>query len=80
MKVYIVRHGQTTTNALGYHQLEDDDLTELGIKQAEELRDKIKDKKFDIIHGKVSKIYRSRSRVKSVWQSHVSVTKIFSQL
>ncbi|KAJ1058237.1 hypothetical protein K5549_020048, partial [Capra hircus] len=28
------------------------------------------DKKFDIIHGKVSKIYRSRSRVKSVWQSH----------
>ena len=44
MKVYIARHGQTTTNALGYHQLEDDDLTELGIKQAEELRDKIKDK------------------------------------
>ncbi|XP_042098203.1 sex comb on midleg-like protein 1 isoform X10 [Ovis aries] len=30
------------------------------------------DKKFDIIHGKVSKIYRSRSRVKSVWQSHPS--------
>lgn len=49
MKVYIARHGQTTTNALGYHQLEDDDLTELGIQQAEELRDKIKDKKFDII-------------------------------
>ena len=49
MKVYIARHGQTTTNALGYHSLQDDDLTELGIKQAEELRDKIKDKKFDII-------------------------------
>ena len=49
MKVYIARHGQTTTNALGYHQLDDDDLTELGIQQAKELRDKIKDKKFDII-------------------------------
>ena len=49
MKVYIARHGQTTTNALGYHQLEDDDLTELGMQQAEELRDKIKDMKFDII-------------------------------
>lgn len=49
MKVYIVRHGQTTNNALEFHSLEDDDLTELGIKQAEELRDKIKDMNFDII-------------------------------
>ncbi|XP_025131594.1 sex comb on midleg-like protein 1 isoform X1 [Bubalus bubalis] len=27
------------------------------------------DKKFDVIHGKVSKIHRSRCRVKSKWQS-----------
>ena len=49
MKVYIVRHGQTTTNSLDYHSLEDDDLTELGIKQAEELREKIKNMSFDVI-------------------------------
>jgi len=49
MKVYIARHGQTSMNALQYHSLEDDDLTELGIKQAEELRDKIKNMNFDII-------------------------------
>ncbi len=49
MKVYIVRHGQTTTNALSYHSLESDDLTELGIKQAEELREQIKNMEFDII-------------------------------
>ena len=49
MKVYIVRHGQTTTNALKCHSLEDDDLTEIGIKQAEELKDKIKNMNFDII-------------------------------
>ena len=49
MKLYIVRHGQTTTNALSYHSLESDDLTELGIKQAEELREQIKNMKFDII-------------------------------
>ena len=49
MKVYIVRHGQTTSNSLGYHALEEDDLTELGIQQAEELRDKIKNMNFDII-------------------------------
>ncbi|XP_005228472.1 sex comb on midleg-like protein 1 isoform X4 [Bos taurus] len=30
------------------------------------------DKKFDIIHGKVSKIHRSRCRVKSTWQSRPS--------
>ena len=46
MKVYIARHGQTTTNSLKYHALEDDDLTELGIQQAEELREKIKDINF----------------------------------
>ncbi|XP_068819420.1 LOW QUALITY PROTEIN: sex comb on midleg-like protein 1 [Capricornis sumatraensis] len=34
------------------------------------------DKKFDIIHGKVSKIYRSRSRVKSVWQSHLQLHQL----
>lgn len=49
MKVYIVRHGQTIGNALEFHGLEDDDLTVLGIKQAEELRDKIKNMNFDII-------------------------------
>ncbi len=49
MKLYIVRHGQTTTNSLKCHALEKDDLTEVGIKQAEELKDKIKDINFDYI-------------------------------
>lgn len=49
MKVYIVRHGQTTANALKFHGLEDEELTDIGIRQAEELRDKIKDMKFDLI-------------------------------
>ena len=49
MKIYIARHGQTTTNSLKYHALEDDDLTEVGVQQAEELRDKIKNMNFDII-------------------------------
>lgn len=49
MKVYIVRHGQVLHNAMKQYNTSDEDLTELGIKQAEELRDKIKDMKFDII-------------------------------
>ena len=49
MKVYIVRHGEVPHNALRRYSTKDEDLNELGIKQAEELRDKIKDIKFDII-------------------------------
>ena len=49
MKVYIVRHGQVPHNALGQYNTADEDLTELGIEQAKELRDKIKNIDFDII-------------------------------
>lgn len=49
MNVYIVRHGQVLHNALGQYNSTDEDLTKLGIQQAEELRDKIKNIKFDII-------------------------------
>lgn len=49
MKIYIVRHGEVPHNALGQYNTADEDLTELGIKQAEELRDKIKNLHFDIV-------------------------------
>lgn len=49
MKVYIVRHGQVPHNALGQYNTQDEDLTELGIQQAEELRNRMKDLHFDIV-------------------------------
>ena len=49
MKVYIVRHGQVPHNALHQYNTTDEDLTEYGVNQAEELREKIKDMHFDII-------------------------------
>lgn len=49
MKVYIVRHGEVPHNALKQYNTADEDLTELGIKQAMELSEKIKDKHFDVI-------------------------------
>lgn len=49
MKVYIVRHGEVPHNALKQYNTKDEELTELGIKQAEELRDRIKNMHFDII-------------------------------
>lgn len=49
MKVYIVRHGEVPHNALKQYNVTDEDLTEVGIKQAEELREKITAINFDII-------------------------------
>lgn len=49
MKVYIVRHGQIPHNAMEQYNTNDEDLTDLGIEQAEELREKIKNMKFGII-------------------------------
>lgn len=49
MKLYIVRHGQVPHNALQQYNTADEDLTEYGVNQAVELRNKIKDEHFDII-------------------------------
>lgn len=49
MKVYIVRHGEVPHNALKQYNTADEDLTEKGLEQAEQLRDLVKKMKFDII-------------------------------
>lgn len=49
MKIYVVRHGETPHNVIRKYNTGDEDLTETGIKQAEELREKIKDIHFDIV-------------------------------
>ncbi len=49
MKLFLVRHGQTNWNIRKIAQGRTDiPLNETGIAQAEELRDKIKDRKFDV--------------------------------
>ncbi len=49
MKVYLVRHGECNSNALGIYNYRYEDLNEVGIKQANILSEKIKDIKFDAI-------------------------------
>ena len=49
MKVYIVRHGEVPHNALKQYNNQNEDLTKKGIKQAEELREKIKTINYDIV-------------------------------
>lgn len=49
MKIYLVRHGEVNHNLYKQYNREDEDLNETGIKQAEELREKIENISYDII-------------------------------
>ncbi|MDE6292341.1 MAG: histidine phosphatase family protein, partial [Bacilli bacterium] len=49
MKVYIVRHGEVSSNAEGIYNLVDDRLNEKGIEQANILREKIMEVDYDVI-------------------------------
>lgn len=49
MKVYVIRHGEVSSNIEGIYNRIDDELNEEGIKQAKEMRDKIKDIDYDVI-------------------------------
>ncbi len=54
-KLYITRHGETLWNTEGRMQgWNDSPLTDLGIKQAEWLRERIKDLKIDVIYSSPS--------------------------
>lgn len=51
MKVYLVRHGECDSNVLGIYNYRSEDLNEHGIKQAEFLKEQIKDMEFDAIYS-----------------------------
>lgn len=51
MKLYLVRHGQVDKNLYKIYSNEDEDLNETGIKEALELREKIKNIDYDIIYS-----------------------------
>ena len=49
MKVYIVRHGQVPHNAKKVYSNENENLNEVGLQQAKELKSKINFINYDII-------------------------------
>lgn len=71
MKLYVARHGQTNYNVLGLcneDPKKDVHLTPLGIKQSEELAEKLRDKKIDLII--VSELPRTRETAEIVNKYH----------
>lgn len=51
MKIYLVRHGQCDSNLNKIYNYKNEDLNATGIKQANDLKEKIKDIKFDVIYS-----------------------------
>ena len=49
MKIYLIRHGQCDSNVIGRYNFFDEDINEVGIKQAEELREEIRNINYDIV-------------------------------
>lgn len=49
MKIYLVRHGEVPHNALKQYNNKNEDLNETGIKQALDLKAKLKDIDYDIV-------------------------------
>lgn len=49
MKLYIIRHGEVNSNLYKIYNRNEEDLNETGIIQAEEIREKIKNIKYDVI-------------------------------
>ncbi len=49
MKIYLIRHGECPSNALKIYNYLDESLNEVGIKQANILKDKIKNIDYDVI-------------------------------
>ena len=49
MKIFLIRHGQCESNVVGRYNFVNEDINEVGIKQAENLSEKIKDIDYDIV-------------------------------
>ena len=75
LKIYLFRHGQTTFNRDGkFTGHLDPPLTELGIRQAQTVADKLKDKEFQAAFH--TSLYRSKQTLDEVLKFHPECKKI----
>ncbi len=82
MKLYFVRHGQTNYNAekdlVNSDPSKDVHLTKLGISQAKDVAEKLKEKKIDVIF--VSRLPRTRETADFINIYHDSPIKVDARL
>ena len=73
MKIYLVRHGKTDANEIHclVGQTNNIDINERGINQAKELREKLKDIKFDVCYS--SPLTRAMSTAKILVDGRVEI-------
>lgn len=69
MRLYLVRHGQSSTNGKKIYQGQlDTDLTELGIEQAKKIADRLKEYKFENIY--CSDLIRAKKTAQEIIKLH----------
>lgn len=72
MKLYAIRHGETMANSKGiYNGTLNEDINETGLKQAEETRKLMRDKKYDIIY--CSPMIRAKHTCQIINEKHIPV-------
>lgn len=82
MKVYIVRHGQTDSNFAKIYNFLEEDINSNGIKQAEELAEKIKDVKYDVVYcspllrAKHTAEIVNRNKIETIFDDRLEERKI----
>ena len=81
MKLIIVRHGQTCSNADGIIQGQtNSQLSELGKEQAKKLKERLKDEKIDFIFSSdLDRARHTAEEVASIFRMKVNTTKLLRE-
>lgn len=79
MKVFVVRHGEVSSNVKGIYNLVDDKLNEKGIEQANILRDKIRDIDYDVIISSPLIRARETSKIINVKNKEIIYDELLSE-
>lgn len=78
MKLYLVRHGESTLNGKDIYQGQyDSDLSQLGFKQAEAISERLKEYKFDVIYS--SDLQRAKKTAESIAKYHKKIKLIIDK-
>lgn len=79
MKIYVVRHGQVLDNVLKVYNHPNGVLNECGRKQAEELRDKVKELDYDVIISSTLSRAKETAEIINVHNKEIILSDILKE-